>query len=165
MKEAAKRKGLVTKENQQFVERLRVPRDATDVEIQDALCEIFQKERDTETEREEQSSAQRSNMSADQCILSDKQCQRSESQQHQFQISGSSGPNEESVSDQKSGTRRAAADSEQKNTDQRSARRRSSQRSVIKPKNKLSSILAEITKEDEQSISTNTAILSIYSGS
>ena len=45
LKEAAERKGLVTKENQQCVEQLRGPRGATDVEIQDALCEIFQKER------------------------------------------------------------------------------------------------------------------------
>ena len=68
------------------------------------------------------------------------------------------------MSDQKSGTRRSAVDSEQKNTDQRFIRRRSSQRSVIKPKNKLSSILEEITKEDEHSINTNTTILSVYSG-
>ena len=144
---------------------MRVPRDATDVEIQDALCKIFQKERDTETEREGQSSTQKSNISADQCILADRECQRSESRQHQFQSSGSLGSNEESASDQKSGTRRAAIDSEQKNTDQRSIRRRSSQRSVIKPKSELSSILAEITKEDEQSINANAAILSVYSGS
>ena len=49
LKESPERKGLVTKENQQFVEQLRVPRDATDVEIQDALCKIFQKERDRES--------------------------------------------------------------------------------------------------------------------
>ena len=67
------------------------------------------------------------------------------------------------MTDQKSGRRRAAVDSEQKNADQISIRRRSSQRSVIKPKNKLSSNLAEITKEDEQSINTNAAILSVYS--
>ena len=36
---------------------------------------------------------------------------------------------------------------------------------MIKPKRKLSSILAEITKEDDQSINTNAAVLSVYSGS
>ena len=109
----------------------------------------YSRKRETRRQREGQSSTQKSNISADQCILSDRECQRSESRQHQFQSSGSSGPNEELASDQKSGTRRAVVDSEQKNTDQRSIRRRSSQRSVIKPKSKLSSILAEITKEDE----------------
>ena len=33
LKEAAERKGLVTKENQQFIEQLTLPREATDVEI------------------------------------------------------------------------------------------------------------------------------------
>ena len=45
-------KGLVTKENQQFVEQLRIPLDATDIEIQDALCRIFERERERQQDRE-----------------------------------------------------------------------------------------------------------------
>ena len=52
LKDAAERKGLVTKENQQFVEQLRVPCDATDVEIQDALCKTFERERERQQDRE-----------------------------------------------------------------------------------------------------------------
>ena len=43
LKDAAERKGLVIEENQKFVEQLRIPHDATDVEIQDALCKIFER--------------------------------------------------------------------------------------------------------------------------
>ena len=66
LKDAAERKGLVTEENQKFVEQLRIPHDATDVEIQDALCKIFERERHNKTEREGQKSAQRSDVSSDQ---------------------------------------------------------------------------------------------------
>ena len=52
LKDAAERKGLVTEENQKFVEQLRIPHDATDVEIQDALCKILERERETTRQRE-----------------------------------------------------------------------------------------------------------------
>ena len=53
---AAERKGLVRKEQKNFVRNLRVPADATDGDIQNALRRIFQRgqDRDVKTERERQ---------------------------------------------------------------------------------------------------------------
>ena len=99
LKDAAERKGFVTEENQKFVEQLRIPRDATDVEIQDDLCKIFERERHNKTERGGQNLAQRSNVSPDQSLSLDRQYQSSDSQQYQCQSSGSSGPDAESVLD------------------------------------------------------------------
>ena len=44
LREAAERKGQVHEENQQFVDQLRVSRDATDAKIQDALWKILQRD-------------------------------------------------------------------------------------------------------------------------
>ena len=112
--------------------------------MQDAFCKIFQRDqRYTEIEKKGQRLMQNSanpNINTDQCTSS--KSQSLELQQNQSQSSRSPGPNSESV-----------ANSEQQNSGQRSTRQRSGQRSVIKPKNKFSSILSEITEEDEQSIS------------
>ena len=52
LKDATERKGSVTKENQKFVEQLRIPCDASNVEIQDALCKTFGRDRETTRQRE-----------------------------------------------------------------------------------------------------------------
>ena len=148
LKDAAERKGLVTEENQKFVEQLRIPHDATDVEIQDALCKIFERERHNKTEREGQNLTQRSDVSPDQILSLDRQYQSSDSQKYQCQSSVSSGPDAESILGQKSGTRRAAIDSEQKNSGQRSTGHKSGQKSAIKSKKNFSSIFTEITEDD-----------------
>ena len=54
LSDAAERKGLVRKDQKNFVRNIRVPADATDNQIQDALRRVFQKgqDRDIQTERE-----------------------------------------------------------------------------------------------------------------
>ena len=47
LKDATQRKGLVTDENLRYVELLRIPRDAIDIEIQDALSKLFARDRET----------------------------------------------------------------------------------------------------------------------
>ena len=65
LSDATERKGLVNKEQKNFVRNLRVPADATDGDIQNALQRVFQRERETERQ------------SSVQCTTSDSQCQSS----------------------------------------------------------------------------------------
>ena len=64
LKDAAQRKGLVTEENRRYVEQLRIPRDATDIEIQDALSRLFARDREPVAEIRTETNRQRSDMTA-----------------------------------------------------------------------------------------------------
>ena len=64
LKDAAQRKGLVTEENRRYVEQLRIPRDAIDIEIQDALSRLFARDRETVTKTRTEINRQISDMTA-----------------------------------------------------------------------------------------------------